>query len=265
VYTHAVRVLENDEGQALSRDVTGADDHDDLRIQVTNVICAMCIALPTALVHELDGFDTTFDVLEDWEMWLRASQLVRLVHVPVPTAEYRMRQGRGNSTTREFFRFHDALERIYRKHPVPSGSPAEGARAQMLAGSEGRKHAYGFQISVVIACTGAPDSVLPTLMDVARVLEGSEYEVLMLVPSVGEWEPVLAMLSGDVQTYAVGDVSARTAWDFASARWAGEHVLLLRSGEVLDPRLTAAALRRGKGTSAAVGIRPALLAKAGAR
>jgi GT2 family glycosyltransferase len=261
VYSHAVQVLEDEHGQVLGREVTGAVDHDDARVQVTNVVCAMCMTLPTSLVRELGGLDTSFDVLEDWELWLRVSQRVQIVHVPVPTAEYRIRQGRGNSTTREFFRFHDALERIYRKHPLPAGSPLQPARDQMLAGSQGRREAFGFQLSVVVACSGKPEDVIPTLTDVATTLEGAEYEVLMLVPSIDEWQPVLSMLSGDVQTYAVGDATAEDAWAFAGNRAAGRLTLLLRAGEVLDPYLTRAALDGAPGSAAAVGRRPATLSR----
>jgi glycosyltransferase involved in cell wall biosynthesis len=154
VYTHAIRVQEDDDGTVLARDVTGAEEHNDDRIQITNVVAAMCMVMPSSVVHELGGHDTSLDVLEDWELWLRLSQRVRIVHVPVPTAEYRIRQGRGNSTTREFFRFHDALERVYAKHPLPAGSPLQPHRDRMLAGSEGRRESYGFEVSISIACSG---------------------------------------------------------------------------------------------------------------
>ena len=261
VYTHAVKVAEDDNGTVLGREVTGADDHDDARILITNVVCAMCMVMPTAVVQELGGHDTSLDVLEDWELWLRLSQRVRLVHVPVPTAEYRIREGRGNSTTREFFRFHDALERVYAKHPLPAGSPLQPLRDRMLAGSEGRREAYGFEVSVAIACSGSPEDVLPTLNDVAQLLEGASYEVLMLVPSVDEWQPVLGMLSGDVQTYTVGDLSAEEAWHFARSRSGGRLTLQLRAGELIDPHLTSAALNGAPGSAAPVGRLPQQLSR----
>lgn len=253
VYTHAVRVVEDDQDRVLSREIVGAHDHDAAQLLVSNVICAMCLALPTSLVRELGGFDTSFDVLEDWELWLRVAARVTLVHVPVPTAEYRMRTGQGNSTTREFFRFHDALHRVYAKHPLPAGSLLQTYRDQMLVGSEGRREAFGFDLSVVIACSGEPYDVLPTLEDVAGLLEGSSFEVLMLVPDVASWQPVLGMLAGDVHTYAVGEVSAEQAWAFAATRASGRFSLLLRSGELLDPVATRNALGGEPGSAAVVG------------
>jgi hypothetical protein len=103
--------------------------------------------------------------------------------------------------------------------------------------------------------------VLPTLSDVAQVFDGASYEVLMLVPSVDEWEPILAMLSGDVQTYAVGDATAEQAWQFARGRAGGRLTLQLRSGELIDPHATRAALNGAPGSAATVGRRPQQLSR----
>jgi glycosyltransferase involved in cell wall biosynthesis len=256
VYTQAIRVHEDDDGTVLGREVAGDQDHDDDRIQITNVVCAMCMAMPSAVVQELGGHDTSFDVHEDWELWIRLSQRVRIVHVPVPTAEYRMRVGRSNSTTREYFRLHDALERVYAKHPLPAGSRLQAQRDRMLAASERDREAFGFDVSVAIACSGVPEDVLPTLSDVARTFDGASYEVLMLVPSVDEWEPVIEKLSGHVQTYAVGDVTAEQAWHFARTRAGGRLTMQLRAGELVDPQLTGAALKGSPGSCATIGCWP---------
>jgi glycosyl transferase family 2 len=260
VYSHAIQVTESEDGTALDRKVTGARDFNGDLLKVTNFICAACVMVPTALLQELDGFDTSLDVLEDWELWLRVADRIQWHHVSVPTAEYRMRDGHGNSTTREFFRFHPALERVYEKHPLPVGSPLQPLRDQMLAGSESRLEAYGFEFSVAIACSADPGAVMPSLLNVVEVLQGESYEVVLLVPQVDGWGGLLSSLGGDVQTYAVGDVSSEEAWGRAMNRAAGRHVLLIEGGEHLDPGLVGAARSAPRGSAVRAGRRPAPVA-----
>ena len=257
VYSHAIQVTESADGTALDRKVTGARDFNRDLLQVTNFICAACVLVPTALLQELDGFDTSLDVLEDWELWLRVGERAEWHHVPVPTAEYRMRDGQSNSTTREFFRFHPALQRVYEKHPLPVGSPLQPLRDQMLAGSEGRLDAYGFDFSVAVACDADPSTVVPSLLNVVEVLEGESYEVVLLVPQVEGWGSLLSSLGGDVQTYAVGDLPSDQAWGRAMDRAAGRHVLLIEAGEHLDPAQVAAARSAPRGAAVRAGRRPA--------
>jgi len=260
VYSHAIQVTESADGTALDRKVTGARDFNGDLLKVTNFICAACIMAPTALLQELDGFDTSLDVLEDWELWLRVAERVQWHHVAVPTAEYRMREGHANSTTREFFRFHPALQRVYEKHLLPVGSPLQPLRDQMLAGSESRLEAYGFEFSVAVACGPDPAAVMPSLLNVVEVLEGQNYEVVLLVPQVDGWGALLSSLGGDVQTYAVGDVPSEEAWGRAMNRAAGRHVLLIEGGEHLDPGLVAAARSAPRGAAVRAGRRPASVA-----
>jgi glycosyltransferase involved in cell wall biosynthesis len=258
VYSHAVQVLETSDGQVVDRKVTGAQDFNHDLLLVTNYICAIAILVPTATLKELQGFDTSFDVLEDWELWLRVAERLTWHHVDVPTVEYRVREGRGNSTTREFFRFHPALERVYAKHPLASGSPLQASRDELLVGSQGRVNAYGFAVSVVIACQADPGEVVPTLQNVVEVLGSASYEVVLLVPTVDGWGELLSNLKGDLQTYAVGGVDAEAAWEWARQRAAGRHLLLLRAGEVLDLELVASVLKQAAGASLRVGRSPVL-------
>ncbi len=258
VYSHAVQILESQDGQVRDRKLTGAQDFNYDMLQVTNYICAIAVLVPTATLQELRGFDTSFDVLEDWELWLRVAERLTWHHVDVPTVEYRVREGRDNSTTREFFRFHPALERVYAKHPLPAGSPLQASRDELLAGSQGRVNAYGFAVSVVVACHDDPGEVIPTLQNVVEVLGAASYEVVLLVPSVDGWSELLGNLKGDLQTYAVGDADAGTAWEWARQRAAGRHLLLLRAGEVLDLDLVASVLQQPAGASLPAGRSPAV-------
>jgi hypothetical protein len=253
VYTHAVQILEDDNGGVLERRITGAQDFSVDLLAVTNFICAMTVLAPTEIVRRSGSFDTAIDVLEDWEMWLRLTHELQWHHIDVPTAEYRMRQGHGNSTTREFFRFHPALEYVYAKHPLPAGSPLQAQRQQMLAGSRGRVDAFGYDITIAVAGDTDTDAAVTSATSVIEALADSSHEVLFLVPDAAGWEHVADSVPCDVQVYAVGPGGVRVAWDHVARRRAGRHTLLLRAGEMADPALVAQALRSPSANAVRVG------------
>jgi glycosyltransferase involved in cell wall biosynthesis len=256
VYTHAVQVVESEDGAVIERKVTGAQEFSHDLLLVTNYICAICALVPTEVLLDLHGFDTSLDVLEDWELWLRVAGRLTWHHVEVPTAEYRIRQGRRNSTTREFFRFHTALERVYEKHPVPRGSVLQSYRDQMSAGSRGRASAYGFDSSVVVACSKGTAGVLETLANVVSTMGNASYEVVLLAPTTDGWGTLMDGLKGDVQLYAVGDVGPDLAWEWARQRAGGRDLLLLEAGEVIDRGLLEMSSRQTAPAFARVGRLP---------
>jgi len=242
VYTHAVQILESDDGEVLERKITGAQDFSIDLLAVTNYICAMTVLAPTDLVLAAGSFDTAIDVLEDWELWLRLTHHLQWHHIDVPTAEYRMRPGHANSTTREFFRFHPALKYVYAKHPLPTGSGLQTHRDRMLAGSAGRAEAFGFDVTIAVACDESMSDAIASAASVVDVLTETTYEVLFLVPDANGWEHVADAFDGDVQIYAIGPGGVRAAWDHVGRRGAGRHALLLRAGEFADPSLVTQAL-----------------------
>jgi GT2 family glycosyltransferase len=260
VYTHAVQILENDQGDVLERKITGAQDFSIELLAVTNYICAMTILAPTAAVREAGSFDTAIDVLEDWELWLRLTHQIEWHHIDVPTAEYRMREGHANSTTREFFRFHPALEYVYAKHPLPAGSALQAHRDQMLAGSAGRAEAFGYDATIAVAGSDDIDEAVASARSVVDALTETTYEVLFLVPDARGWEQVADAFDGDVQVYAVGPGGVRAAWDHVSRRRAGRHTLLLRAGEVAEKTLVMQALGSPSANAVRVG-KPAVAAR----
>jgi GT2 family glycosyltransferase len=256
LYSHAVQVFESEDGTVVDRKVTGAQDFSHGLLLVTNYICAISVLVPTQVVRDLHGFDTDLDVLEDWDLWLSVAARLQWKHVDVPTAEYRVRQGNGNSTTREFFRFHHALQQVYRRHPLPAGSPLEAYRAGMLAGSAQRSEAYGFDASVVVLCAESQEAVLASLTDVVAVMGSTSYEVILLVPQADGWSALMAGLRGDVQLYVVGEMAAHAAWAWARRRAGGRHLLTLNAGEAVDAELVARALSSEAGATTRVGRLP---------
>jgi chromosome segregation ATPase len=68
---------------------------------------------------ELEGFDTDFDLFEDWELLIRLSQRGNFLHVPRVTCEIRHIEGAGSITMQSpegSNAFRDAKRHVWRKH-----------------------------------------------------------------------------------------------------------------------------------------------------
>ena len=85
VYSHAVKVVENEDGAITHRELVGATDFDPNLLQVTNFIVGMSVLVPLADVRAVGCFDSDLRVLEDWELWIKLAERVPFEHVAVPT------------------------------------------------------------------------------------------------------------------------------------------------------------------------------------
>lgn len=74
-------------------------------------------------VERLGGFDETLDVLEDWDLFFRLAQDYTFKHIPVTTAEYRIRDDGTQAITtmrEEFARTREQLFNKYFHTMIPS-------------------------------------------------------------------------------------------------------------------------------------------------
>ncbi len=114
-----VHIGESGELVTESRQRLFSSDFDRASLIVENYI-----PLPTLLMRreaflEAGGFDTAFDLFEDWEFLIRLSQHGDFVHVPRVTCEIRHIQGGGSITMEnpEGSRvFRDAKKHVWAKH-----------------------------------------------------------------------------------------------------------------------------------------------------
>src|SRR3954447_8037334 len=151
VYSDGERVIEDDAGRELSRDVLPVPaEFGREHLLVTNFIPAHTLLIPAGAYARAGRFDEQLEVLEDWDMWIRISEHCPFVHLPQVTCEYRLRGGRDNITTREVFRFQRCLDRVYAKHSVPAGGPLAQGRSQMLAGTAPRADMFIYELSVLV-------------------------------------------------------------------------------------------------------------------
>jgi LmbE family N-acetylglucosaminyl deacetylase/cell division protein FtsB len=114
-----VRIGESGALETTSRQRLFSTDYDPELLLIDNYI-----PLPTLLTRresflELEGFDTDFDLFEDWEFLIRLSQRGNFLHVPRVTCEIRHIEGAGSITMQSpegSKAFRDAKRHVWRKH-----------------------------------------------------------------------------------------------------------------------------------------------------
>jgi len=114
-----VRVGESGALEATSRQRLFSMDFDPAMLVIENYI-----PLPTLLMRrdtflDLEGFDTGFDLFEDWEFLIRLSRRGNFLHVPRVTCEIRHIEGAGSITMQHAEgskTFRDAKRQVWRKH-----------------------------------------------------------------------------------------------------------------------------------------------------
>ncbi len=184
VYSDAVKLVESDSGEAMLRQMILAPatfSYD--RLLLNNYIHAMSPLVPRAALTELGGFDETLRALEDWELWLRLGARFAFHHVLRATADYRVRMGAVNNTTRELPLHVRCTERVYERYPAPVGSQLAADRATYLSQHRQLAEQHAFRLSV--ALVGASD-IGQLLTGIERALAshgGQGVEYLAYVPT----------------------------------------------------------------------------------
>ena len=156
VYGPALMLHEDERGEVSSAELVfhGHDDPQELRWR--NVIVGGTAMFDLETARRIDGMNTDYEVLEDWDFWLRMAAEGPIRYIDAATAEYRMRPGTANVTTQAKPRFYDSLLRLYREHPVAPGSEAEEERAAEIE-RQADTHRDGFAWDHTLAVIGNGD------------------------------------------------------------------------------------------------------------
>jgi len=95
------------------------------------------------------------------------------------------------------------------------------------------KAVTGVPLSFLVLCGTEPLSLIATLVGIEQTMEGSAYEVLLLVPAREPLAEVLAGVGG-VRVVDVGGQSEDRAWQLGQHAAAGLRRALLHAGEAVD-------------------------------
>lgn len=168
VYSDAVKVVEDGSGEPLLRQMILAPatfSYD--RLLLNNYIHAMSPLVPRVALDAVGPFDEELRALEDWELWLRIGARFAFHHVLRVTADYRVRAGAVNNTTRELPLHVRCTERIYERYPARPGTQLWSERTRYLEQHRRIAEQHAFRVTVLLA--GATDD--------AAALEGAVEEV----------------------------------------------------------------------------------------
>ena len=91
VYSDAYRVPTDPVTGKLdetSRDIPYSLDFDPVRIYVENYIPILCLMHERSCMDEAGMFDAHLSRLEDWDLWIRLSQVANFHHIPRVTCEF---------------------------------------------------------------------------------------------------------------------------------------------------------------------------------
>jgi len=119
VYTDAVRVVyeKTDEGyKIIDKSVPYSIDYERNKLLIGNIAPINCFAIQREKLFEAGLFNETFNVLEDWELLLRLSELTAFKHIKENTCEVSWKLD-GSSTTSSKGRLFDKVRKqIYYKY-----------------------------------------------------------------------------------------------------------------------------------------------------
>ena len=114
-----IRVGPSGAHETYSRQRIFGQDFDRRQLLIDNYIPLPTLLVPRDTFLELGGFDTAFDLFEDWDFLIRLSQRGVFAHVPRVTCEIRHIEGAGSITMESpegTQRFRDAKLQIWKKH-----------------------------------------------------------------------------------------------------------------------------------------------------
>ena len=114
-----VRIGPSGAYETYSRQRLFGQDFDSRQLLIDNYIPLPTLLVPRETFLELGGFDTAFDLFEDWDFLIRLAQRGRFVHVPRVTCEIRHIEGAGSITLDSpegSPRFRGAKLQIWKKH-----------------------------------------------------------------------------------------------------------------------------------------------------
>ena len=97
-----------------------------MTFDVDNLFLRNCLPLHSVMhtARSMDAvgrFDGWFDLMEDWELWIRISQRFKIAKTESCTCEYRFRLGTiTNATLTQRAQMFVVQGRVYERHPAPS-------------------------------------------------------------------------------------------------------------------------------------------------
>ena len=233
VYAPALMLEEDNSGTVIDTRVVfrGAREPDELMWR--NFIVGGTAMFDRELATSIGGMSTSFEVLEDWEFWLRMSKEADVHYVDIPTAEYRMRAGTSNVTTQARPRFYKSLLQLYDTHPCEPGSAVEAERRKQIeaqAASHGDDYAWEHTVAVI--GTGDLPSLAATLGSVMDNVDQQSLQLIVHDLRTDDAELLLRDLARDATVCLHAFIDEDRCRARIARQAGGRTLTVLRAGDV---------------------------------
>lgn len=234
VFGPAVMVEEDETGRVNDSQVVFRGTHEPDELLWRNFIVGGTAMFDRELAVSIGGMNTDYEVLEDWDFWLRMAAEADIHYVDVATAEYRMRPGTANVTTQARPRFYQSLLRLYGEHPCEPGSAVEAERRKQIdAQAVSHGDVYAWNDTVAVIGTGDLASLATTLGSVVDHADQSSLQLIVHELRTDDAELLLRELARDATVCLHAFIDEERCRTRIARQAGGRNVTVLRSGDVL--------------------------------
>jgi len=228
-------VLEDDAGHELERRIVMDRPFDAAELLIHNTIQVQGVLFPRDLYVEMGGLDVALTTLNDWDLWIRFSEVAEMRYTGAATCEWRFQSARTTNQTSRLrpITYRECLA-LYAKHPVPEDSELFDARVRELeitAQVNGDTFAYD---ATVVLVASEVERTLAALERIVGAMEGRRYEVAIHAPRTPAFEELLRCIDGDVACCLAQRPNVASALRRARVYGAGRLVFVLGDGDHFD-------------------------------
>lgn len=119
VYTDAVRFTykkHKDEYNLISKSVPYSIDYNRNKLLMSNISPVNCFVFKKNLIEKCGLFNEQYEVLEDWEFWLKLSRVTDFYHIKKPTVQVTWKDDGTTMTSSKQKLFQTFREKIYSEY-----------------------------------------------------------------------------------------------------------------------------------------------------
>lgn len=232
VFGPAIMLAEDESGRVTSSKVVFRGMHDPDELLWRNFIVGGTAMFDRAIAVGIGGMNTEYEVLEDWDFWLRMAGEADIHYLDVATAEYRMRPGTDNVTSQARPRFYQSLLRLYDEHPCEPGSLVESERRRQIeVQSLSHGDHYAWEHTVAVIGTGDLGSLAETLGSVMDAVDQSSLQLIVHDLRAEDSELLLRDLARDATVCLHAFMDEDRCRERIARQAGGRTVTVLRAGE----------------------------------
>ena len=232
VYGPALMLEEDENGTITDSQVVFRGSREPDELMWRNFIVGGTAMFDRQLAVSIGGMNTDFEVLEDWEFWLRLAHAADVHYVDIPTAEYRMRSGTSNVTPRARPRFYKSLLQLYEAHPCEPDSVVATEREKAIAAqADSHGDDYAWEHTVAVIGTGDLPALAGTLGSVMDSVDQSSLQLIVHDLRTDDAELLLRDLARDATVCLHAFIDEERCRSRIDRQAGGRTLTVLRAGE----------------------------------